>query len=165
MGMIIGFPAGGGATFDITPYLPIRAVMWHIYSIVLSGAAMTANFLDTVRHAEYGYQSPGANADAFTNSCILKAGTYTFSVLGITNAPHGKIDWYKQDPLDGSYQSFITGQDWYSASPVNNVVKTGDITVNASGLVRFKGVVNGKNGSSSGYVIALTTMVITPSAD
>jgi hypothetical protein len=127
-----------------------RATMWHDEAFVLSGGAI-AIFAPSVNQ-DYGRagQSPSVNGDTFTQSLMLKAGTYNFYVLGETASDRGLLDWY----IDGV--NFATGQDWYSAGTTVNVIKSAlAITVTGTGRHVLKGVVNGKNGASSGFAVLL----------
>jgi hypothetical protein len=104
--------------------------------------------------------APAANGDTFTHSFMLAAGTYTFVVVGYTDLNRCILDWY----IDNV--SIVTGQDWYSASGVYNVVKSnGSITVTGDGRHVLKGVVNGKNASSSGFFYTLTKYWLKPATD
>jgi hypothetical protein len=139
---------------------PRRADMWHGSSLVTVGNAITRQHESTQDYGVHCYQNAAADGDTFTNGCFLAAGVYTFVVLGSSDNNRGKIDW----TLDGV--SIVTGQDWYSAASVVNVVKsTSSVAVLYSGWHQVKGVVNGKNGSSSGYNMLLTKMWFTPAAD
>jgi len=60
------------------------------------------------------------------------------------------VDWY----LDGAI--FAAGQDWYSAVAAYNVVKTVALTISGDGYHVLKGVINGQNGASAGYTLAVT---------
>ena len=104
------------------------------------------------------YQSSAANGDWLEDCIFLQKGTYTCECLGYTQGVNGILDW----TLDGVSQT--TGQDWYSASPVNDVSKTFTLTVPYTGYHKLKGTVNGKNASSSNYYWVLTYINIYPSA-
>jgi hypothetical protein len=143
------------------PLFPKRATMWHDWALATTGNAIAAVNISTQNYALASYQNPPANGDTFTHGCLLAAGTYTLKILGITDPSYGKIDWY----LDGV--SIATGQDWYSAGAlVKNVVKTvANVSVVGSGWHILRGTVNGKNGTSTNYYIALTKYDFIPSAD
>lgn len=51
----------------------------------------------------------------------------------------GKIDWH----IDNS--SVIIGQDWYSNTIEDNVIKTANVIINNNGKHTLKAVANGKN--------------------
>lgn len=136
-----------------------RVTFWHDESIVTAGNAITFTLSTSQQHGVLFYQNAPANADTFTQSFMMRAGTYTLSVIGVTANDRGKIDWY----VDGAVQ--ITGQDWYSASATYNVIKSGSITVATDGYHVLKGVINGKSGSSSSYYFSPTKFWIAPSAD
>ena len=96
----------------------------------------------------------------WTQSFMLVAGTYTFYALGVTNTDRGIIDWYIDDVL------VISGQDWYNSPAQRDITKTtSSITVTGNGRHVLKGIVNGKNGSSSNYGVSLTTYWLVPASD
>lgn len=148
---------GGGQAWvprEITVIRPIRATMWHDEATVTVGNALAVTiFTDQAYNATW-YQNAAANGDTFTNGCYLEAGIYTFSVLGRSANDRGKIDW----TIDGI--TIVSGQDWYSASATPNVVKTvsgiSSVRITTNGWHIVQGVINGQNGSSSGYVMRLT---------
>ena len=139
---------------------PKRATMWHDASLVTAGNALLRQHSTSDNYFTDSLQNTSANGDTFTHSFFVEAATYTLSVLGVTASGHGKIDWYVDNVLQGA-----GGQDWYSGSVVRNVVQTQSVTVIGDGYHVLKGVVNGKNASSAGYNIILTTFWLTPSAD
>jgi hypothetical protein len=91
-----------------------------------------------------------ANGDSFEQGFFLAAGSYTLAVYGMEGANWGKIDWYIDNVLA------VSGQDWYAASFVLDVVKTHAVSVATDGPHTLKAVVNGKNGASGSYYYALT---------
>ena len=137
--------------------MPNRATLWHDDALILSGNTLTQTTETNQFFNGYAYQSAAANGDTFTHSCYLQSGTYDLNILGITNNGCGIVDWY----LDGTL--IQASQDWYSASTTYNVVKTvASVSVGASGYHVLKGVINGKNGSSSGYQLRLTGYWLQP---
>lgn len=137
-----------------------RAVMWHDESSITVGATP----LNAVAFANQEFYTLSniptpANGDTFTQSFVLDAGTYTLYILGNTNTSRGKIDWY----IDNV--SIATGQDWYSGGAGDNTIKTVAGLVITAGYHVLKGVVNGKNASSSGYYIYLTKYWFKPATD
>ncbi len=66
--------------------LPTRAVCWHDEATVLTGNALTTATNTSQPYNVVAYQNTGVNGDSFTQSVFLKAGTYPFSVLGVTDA-------------------------------------------------------------------------------
>lgn len=138
---------------------PSRAVMWHDESIVLTGVAFSKVVSATQLYAMRVFQNPAANGDSFTNGFYLKGGTYTFVVLGESRADSPLIDWYVDNV------KVVSLQDWYAASTNSNIEKTASVTVVGDGYHVLKGVVNGKNGSSTNYFVVLTKMYFKPSAD
>jgi hypothetical protein len=130
--------------------MPTRATMWHDECLVTAGNAISTA-VDTahVYNAQF-FQSAAANGDTFTNGFFLKAGTYTFSALGITSTDRGLIDWY----IDNV--KVVSLQDWYAAATTRNVIKTASVTVTGDGYHVLKGVVNGKNAASTSFIMVLT---------
>jgi len=128
-----------------------RATMLHDEALVLSGGALTLG-IDGTQIDNYSVQQSGAaNGDEFIHGFYLAAGTYLFSVIGKTGPQRGKLDWYLNDV------QIASGQDWYSSGATANVVKTvSDVVVEYSGWHLLRGEVNGKNVSSSGYLMTLT---------
>jgi len=120
-----------------------------------SGSVYVAGYVYTVD----GYNVSGGNGDTCTTGALLAAGSYTFSVLGFTAAVAAKVDWY----VDGTL--IVGGQDWYSAGTVGGVLKTSSVVVALPGWHQIKGIVNGKNASSSGYFLQLAKLYFTPAAD
>ncbi len=122
--------------------LPIRATMWHDESIALVGSAF-ARVVDTLQeHCSYTWQSTGANGDTFTQSCFLRSGNYTLSILGETVNDQGKVDIY----LDGALA--VSAQDWYSLVQARNVVKTAAVVVASDGRHVLRFSLNGCNGAA-----------------
>lgn len=129
---------------------PVCATLWHDEATVLAGNPLTTNQIAGQAYRQYTFQDPPADGDTFEQTLWLAQGDYIFSTIGVTFSQYGKIDWY----LDG--QRAVEGQDWYSAGTVNNVIKTATVRALTSGTHTLRGVVNGKNGSASGYFIVLT---------
>ena len=150
---IIQVGTGTGSSY------PDRAVLWHQESSVTAGNAIACTADANQLYSIYCSQSAAAQNDAFTNGFFLRAGTYTFSALGLTSSNKGAIDWY----IDGTLA--VTAQDWYTAGGAFNAVKTATVTVSNSGYHTLKGIVSTKNGSSSAYNMLLTKMWFVPSID
>lgn len=139
--------------------LPTRAELWHDEAIVLTGNALAVT-IDTGQLGNYyARQNTSADGNSFTQSVFLRAGTYTFSVMGQTNAANGNINWYLDNTIFGSIQN------WYSAAQTKNVVKTLTLTIATDGYHILKGVISGKDSSSSGYNMDLTKYWFRQSAD
>lgn len=165
-----------GAT--IRPYYQGQAVKvmsdgsnWHTLNGVTAPRAASVSTLTMLHSAAqtiqintsqalnmWTYQTSPANGDSFTFSVYLTKGTYTLAVLGETQNVRPILDW----TINGT--SITTGQDWYSASAVYNVIKTASLTVPYTGYHVIKGTVNGKNASSSNYYYAMTQVDIYPAA-
>ena len=125
---------------------PETATLFHNQSKAIVGTlshiAQTGQF--------FGFETRTTILNAeFSQNFFLKAGTYNFSVLGITSNC-GIIDWYIDDVL------VVNQQDWYSSILTLNVVKTNSVNIPSSGNHVLKGKITGKNPSSSLYWMKLT---------
>lgn len=143
-----------------------RAWMWHRAAIVTAGNGHhhyvnSSHYFGCYSGFHHSQIAKAANGDTWTNGCWLSAGTYIFNVLGVKRPESGKIDWKLDD------NQFVTGQDWYnpSESLFNVVFTTTSIAVEATGWHTLRGKINGKNGSSGGYLHMLTAYWFTPSSD
>jgi hypothetical protein len=135
---------GGGATY------PTHATLWWDEMTVISGNAMVTPV--TNGDAVYffaTYQDAAANGDTLEQKFFLAEGTYTLGVLGLKSTNRAKIDIY----IDGV--AVVSGQDWYNGSAQVALLTTGGIAVSGDGVHTLRTVVNGKNGSSSNYYVAL----------
>lgn len=134
----------GGAV--VSPTYPTHATMFHDESKVTAGNAFTFALSTADKYNFDVYQNAPADHDTFTQTFVLAAGTYSFSVMGIIGTDQGKIDW----SVDGG--AIVSAQDWYNGSTVRNTVKTvGSITIATDGVHTLQGYTNGKNGSGSNY--------------
>lgn len=144
--------AGGGG--GGTPIYPRQATIWPPAFMLVSGCGGTIDLL--VDGAQlfnaYGEQHTAADGDIFQSTAYLRSGTYTMRTWGYVGTNRGKLDYQ----IDGV--TVVSGQDWYSASNTRNVVKTGSVSIPipTSGEHVLRVVVNGKNGSSSGYFFVIT---------
>lgn len=136
---------------------PTRAYIWadEMYVNNLTRALT----IDGLQIANMYQTTFGNNGDFFTAGFFLAAGTYTVTVVGVTNSSFGKADWL----VDGA--SATTGQDWYSASITRNVIKTFSLTIAAGGYHTLQVTVNGKNASSSGFTLGFTKIFIVSASD
>lgn len=123
------------------------------------GTWQSSTNVTVARYATYSSQAVDANGDYVTCSLILKAGTYNMHALGVTTSGSGIIDW----TLDGV--SVVAGQDWYAGSFIVHQVDSAGITVVGDGYHVLRGTINGKNGSSSGFLFSLTKIWFNPSSD
>lgn len=135
---------------------PQSSVMWHDNAKVITGNALTNTHDNSQDYNIFSYQNTPANGDTFEHYFELSAGTYTLDVLGLTANSRGLIDWY----IDGVLA--VSGQDWYSSGLTYNVRKTATVTVGSAGGHVLRGVINGKNGSSSDYQMLLTKISFRP---
>jgi len=144
----------------INQEFPIRAEAWHRNDTVVVGNALTVTYSSVARFGHFAEQDPGADGDSFEQSIILAAGTYTMYTIGRSDNQSGKLDW----SLNGTI--FEAGQNWYSAAPTANVIKTvASVVVVASGRHTLNGTVNGKDGSSGTYHMHLTRTWLVPAED
>lgn len=140
--------------------LPTRAECWHDEATILVGNALTIAVNTSQPYNDYAYQNAAVNGDSFTQSVFLRAGTYIMSILGVTGNNRGKVDWY----LDGTL--IVSGQDWYTAGTVYNVVVTvANVVVPFDGYHVLKGSINGANVASGGYALYLTKLWWKQTAD
>jgi len=141
--------------------IPNRALLWHHQALVTVGNALTRVFDTNEYQNLYTYQNVAANGDTFTNAFYLRAGTYTFAVMGLVNTNLGKVDW----TLDGTAISGAQGQDWYAAALAYNITKsTANVVVTGNGYHKLQGKINGQNPSSTGYGLRLTQYSFMPTA-
>ena len=139
---------------------PQRATIWHDESTALTGAPIASYYWASQNYMIRSLQNPGANGDSFSNSFLIKQGTYSIYFLGDTSNDRGILDW----SIDGT--NIVSSQDWYSSGQTYNVIKTSsNIIITTSGYHVLKGVVNGKNVLSSAYYIDLTKIWLKPSID
>ena len=136
---------------------PKRATMWHENITIISGSSGIVKLQNgTQMHAIIVYQNPRTDGDAFTQSVFLKAGLYTFQALGRLSTDGGKIDWYIDSTL------VISGQDWYASITTYNIIYSDIVPVLFDGYHQIKGVVNGKNASSSSYTMIFINYSMVP---
>lgn len=139
---------------------PLRATMWHDQATVTVGGSIYNAHDSSQDHAKYVRINPANNGDTFSQSFVLAAGTYTFCVLGCQGTTSGKMDWYVDDVLIAS------GEDWYYNPVTQNTLFTHTgVTITGDGRHVLKGIINGKNASSSGYYANLTKYWFQPAAD
>jgi hypothetical protein len=131
---------------------PTRALFSHINSTVIAGNALTQN--TDVPFLGYAYQSPAANGDSFTQSFMLKAGTYTFRSRGFPDgANRGKIDW----SIDGSV--VISADNWASGTTRRDHT----VTVVGDGRHVLTGTINGS--TSGNWYMCIYDFSFIPSSD
>lgn len=134
------------------------AVMWHDQSVKTVGNAFTSSRDTNAPYNTVVYQNTSANGDTWTNGFVIKAGTYALKLMGSTGTGNGKLDCYIDNVNLG------TTLDWYASPAVKGSILTISNVVLTDGYHTFKGVVNGKNASSSGYDIILTKIWLEPAA-
>lgn len=139
-------------TTAVATSYPTHATLWHDEDVKTVGNAFTY-VLDALQaYATYTWQTASANGDAFSQTFMLAAGTYTFYVLGLRGTSFGSINW----TVDGT---LIAVQDFYNGSGAYNFINSqGSVSIATSGRHTLVGTITGKNGSSSGYDMKLTKM-------
>ena len=131
---------------------PSHATLWHDEDVKTAGNAFTYVTDTSQNYATYTWQTASANGDAFSQTFLLAAGTYTFYALGLRGTNFGIIYW----TVDGT---LIAVQDFYNGSNAYNFINTqASVRITTSGLHTLVGTVTGKNASSTGYDIKLTKM-------
>lgn len=138
---------------------PARAVLWMDKANVLSGGALSIELDTSQRYGLIVGQVTQDNGDSFSHTFWLRAGSYTFSVLGVAGWRYGKLDWYLDNVL------VVSGQNWYRSAYQYNHVKTATVTVSGDGYHVLKGVVNGKDAASSDYWYYFTKLWFKPTTD
>lgn len=112
------------------------------------GATLTSTFLSTQSFGRITQQTAAINNETYFNF-YLSPGAYNFRFLGQSNATSGISSVY----IDGV---LVTTLDWYSASTVQNVLKTFSYTSTSAAQKTLSIVVASKNASSTGYGLVLT---------
>lgn len=137
--------------------LPKNAILMPFQSVVLTGNSIQPSMATYSPFFVSWRQNTSADGDSWENGFVVDAGTYTVIIGCFTDVGCGKLDVYIDDVLEES------GIDFYSGSKVDNVFKTFTVTLTA-GYHKIKGVVNGKNASSSGYNIDLYGIFLKPNS-
>lgn len=117
-----------------------------------------ANSQDGVQFYNY-YNFSSNNGDSFQIGIYCQAGVYTIKLLTFTQSTNGMLDVY----LDGN--KIASQIDFYSASALRNQYKTiSNVVIPYDGYHVIKGIVNGKNASSSGFSTPITNILILPAS-
>lgn len=149
------FDSTGELNLNDNPILPK-----HCY---ISGLAVASNAtltLITSGGTSYNYVAAddANNGDTYTYQVPpLAAGTYAVYFCGAKAKGGGKVDW----TLDGT--SVVTGQDWYAGSAADYTYTVTGVAV-SSGAHTLLGTINGKNASSSDYVLKIYSIVFVKTA-
>jgi len=135
---------------------PKSPTLWHDQAIKTVGGTFVSIAENQQLYNNYTYQDSPADSDEWTHGFNCQAGTYQINLLSLDANDRGKLDLYIDNVLVAS------GIDFYNASATpNQKHSTSNITI-GNGYHILKGKVNGKNGSSSSYYIALTKIWLTP---
>jgi hypothetical protein len=139
------------------PLFPRHAtVMAHEFRTFDSdGATKTMVITTTSSQVRYGFYTgiaDGNDGDRYKADMYLDAGTYTFTFYGVKNSNSGKVGLYVDGVLipGGPYDLYA------AASTYDQTFDVTGVTVVGSGYHLIEWVVNGKNGSSSGYRVLMT---------
>jgi dihydroxyacid dehydratase/phosphogluconate dehydratase len=107
---------------------------------------------DRVRNGTL-YNSSTADQDAVSYKVYMLAGTYTCKFLGTTNTNQSIL----KIKIDGST---VVTEDMYDSVLTRNVVKTTTgIVVTAEGVKTIQVIADGKNASSSDFIVNLQEIV------
>ena len=133
---------------------------WHASEIRTS---VTMTWTDTAILGGGSYGPSAANAndgDEYTVSCVLAAGIYRLTTIGVIASTCGLMDIY----LDGAL--VISGIQWYASTTAYSVFReSGDITIANSGQHTFKFKVNGKHASAADFRILFQHLFIRQATD
>ncbi len=152
---------GGAVQIDlVTPsaqIFPVTCTGWFDEVSVTSGDPKESSWDANQQYAIWTRLATAGvshNGNQFTIPFLLAAGTYTFNVLGITYNGNGIMTWEWSD--DGiTWNTIVTGQDWYTAGPVYGVVKSvASIVISTNGNHILRSTITGT--SAAGYAALLT---------
>ncbi len=102
----------------------------------------------------YYYQNGGVDGDELNYEIFLAAGTYTFRFMGMEHDTRGIFDL----TIDGIVKGSI---DTYNSSfGENYIASITGATVATSGVADVNVKINGKNASSSGYYLSITSFAM-----
>lgn len=145
-----------GAVLNAAVYYPLLVNIFQDAANFTNGSP--AKFITSSQvYNYYVYVPTAANGNVFEHYFVIAAGSYSISMIGVTAASGAKLDWY----LDGTL--IASGQDWYSAATIFNVVKTiGTVNITQPGQHTLRAVVNGRNVSANDWRSFLTKITISP---
>ena len=134
---------------------PTHAVMWFGNFDIVSGTPSIgwSNNINAFFGGYFVTTSGQDNGDSYEHTFTLKKGTYSIRTRGASGTSRGKIDFY----IDGVL--VIDSQDWYGSTAELEKIET-SISVATSGRHTLTLTVDGKNGSSSGYLVGLSMIDI-----
>lgn len=142
---------------DLTKYIPVRYQRLWGANFVLAGNALAPVIVANQVLNTAWWQVAAANGDSLGWSCVLKAGSYTISLVGATSTNRGRIDIDFKHIDDPGWTNIVNQQDWYAGVTALNATKTATFTVTTSGRQIFRSVVDGKNAASSDYLVPIST--------
>lgn len=133
----------------------IRAMLWHDEAYIVAGNALTRVVNSSQYYGTYSYQSAAALNDQWTQSFTLGPGVYTVELYGYGTTNGGTLTV----EIDG-YEA--GSAEFYRAGATFNI-QAGVVSLYVRERHRclLTGTVTGKSGSSSGYAVYLTYIVIT----
>ncbi len=122
--------------------------------VSISGSGFTTFFLSTAWFGIHNYQSTPAIGNSASTICLLAKGTYVFKLFCGKGTDRGIVEWYVNDVLIGTEDTYSNTVTRVIASYVFNVPQTGSYNI------RY--VVTGKNGASSNFYFAFSAISIVP---
>lgn len=123
------------------------SILPHNYQSIGAGTWVWVVDTGVITNGRFTNEGANADLDNITYQVYLAVGTYTLRILTTKSNNWGIMDV----DIDGVE---VASFDLYSAAVLRNrVVSQAGITVAASGLKALKLRVDGKNGSSSAYII------------
>lgn len=132
------------------------AIMPHAYHSISQGTWTLAINTSQFFNGALNNVSGDADGDRLNYKVYLAAGTYTFNLLTIKGNNRGIVDI----SLDGFSTSEGTIDLYAGSNAYNNIQRIFGIVVSSSGLYDLSLKANGKNGSSSGYVIPISSITL-----
>lgn len=105
-------------------------------------------------HRHILYNSSAANGDGIQFVRPMPRGNYYVRSRYPLENSSGIFDLYIDDALVGTYDGYSSGEVLNSG-----IISVSEFEVNHSSLHTIKITVNGKNGSSSGYTVRLTSLL------
>lgn len=126
--------------------------VWHDESIPLGAAAFTKVIDNAQAYNHLVRFTTAVNGNAFENKFYLAAGDYWLWVLCMKSFDAGKMDFYIDNTVVWS------AVDFYDAGTIRNFETKSALITITDGWHTLKGVVNGKNASSSTYHNRMTKL-------
>lgn len=136
---------------QVTDYKPDKMQFWHYQSRVMVGNALIYAFSSTLAHNFYLYQNPAANGDIWESPHFsLAGGSYRVVFMVAKTSVSGICQLY----FNGTQ---LAQEDLYAAAGVNNHQLSYTVNIGDSDDNWFSCQVVGKNASSTGYRVPVTS--------